>query len=199
MLCRKERLEASLLRLAAVARTHKILNPDVPRARFPSKRGTMRTKSTFRGEGHIKPLSCVKHEIIAFTPKTLMRSAEYHRHLPAERFGIMFQKRSYNNVVLLHESAMLLVHAYQLCRYSYTKTDVNTAKRYLHRVRRYFSHWEDIYGNSRLALQFLNVISVVLRLAENATKLPGCSLRERQTYGLDRVPLEGTMPSSFGI
>lgn len=185
MACRKARHETSLHRLVKVARTHTVLTSlGVPQRGTP-KGETPPGFSQRENPGGVSPKVYTKYEPQGFSASTLKRSATIMKSLPSEKSGIKFHAVTHNSVVLLHESHMTLLYTYQLCRDAYNSAEVKIAKQCYHKARRFFSHWESIYGNSIIVRRWMRVISITLRLAESAAVQPGCSLRERHGNAMD--------------
>jgi len=197
VLCRNQRLESSFRRLDKVARTHRILNPDVS----SKTRGRGTAVSALLNGGPPKaPSAHTKYEPRAFGAAAFKRSAVPQKHMgPSEKSGIKFQSLCYNSIILLHESQVMPLYVYQLSRDAYTSSEVKNAKRFYHRARRYFSHWEDIFGTSSVVRRWMRVISITLRLAERAAARPGCSLRERRGIPPDPVRTSSDGSTFLGL
>jgi len=194
VLCRNQRLDVSLKRLAKVAKVHRTLNPQVSSSKRPGKS----LRDQLCCPSGLKPVPYTKCEVQGFRGEILKRSSRARPRV-SERGGIKFQTQRFNDMILLHESFMLLLHAYQLCRDAYSIIEIRNAKHQYHRVRRYFSHWDDIYGDSTVVRRWLRVISIVMRSAQNAVKQPGCSLRERQNFVLDPNAASAVAPLPLGV
>jgi hypothetical protein len=144
------------------------------------------------------PVGYIVCDVQGFPGKALKRSSRARPEL-SKGGGIKFQKFRFNDILLLHESHMCLLYTYQLCRDAYNIAEVTNAKRWYHRVRRFFFHWKDIYGNSTVVRRWLKVISLVMRFAYNAVKQPGRSLRERQNLVLDPKAASAVAPIPLGV
>lgn len=152
------------------------------------------------GKTSTKPPVLSKSEPRPYPSSTLKRSAKVHEKIRKAKTGIVFLKASHNTVELLHESYCSMMYTYLLCKDAYSAAEVRNAKRQYHRVRRLFSHWEDVFGTSRVAQRFWVVISTALRLAKRAVKQPGPPLRgSRPIKRPDQDTPQVSQPNSFGI
>lgn len=149
-----QRLERSL-------KTHRICNrPSGPK---------IRTNDHYSVEVGPVPLSI------------LDRRAGKSHALPKARTGIQFYKHMQNNVELVQSTWTSLIYVHQLCwmayRYGNTEPEsLGSAKQQYYRLQRILFHKNSIFRSSIIVLRYWNVISVVLRFAQNVTKLRGSPL-----------------------
>lgn len=68
---------------------------------------------------------------------------------------------------LLKSTYDVMTCAHLLCRNARVKCELIAARRWFHILRRYFSHRDDIFGNSKFVRQSLRVLSITLRLTES--------------------------------
>jgi len=61
----------------------------------------------------------------------------------------------------------VMTNVHLLCRNAWSKDELQTAKRWYHLMRRWLSHRDDIFKNSKFVRQSLRVLSITLRLTES--------------------------------
>lgn len=123
-----------------------------------------------------KPL--LLREPRSYSPNAFLKGKRNRFHINGQKSGVRLYRPCRNNVVLLHETHNLLMNLYQQCWYSFTKAEIVVSKIWLRRIRKHFDLWSDVYAECRTVKRFLQMSSLVLRVAENGTKYPGRSLSE---------------------
>jgi hypothetical protein len=134
--------------------------------------------------------ACVaKSDIRPFPPFVLDRRTK--SNVPSQKgWGIKFHKHYFNNQVVLNEHYMVLLRLYELCRYSFSLSDVRSATQTYHQVRRHFVYNKDVFAGSRTAKQFWRAISITLRFSKSS------ATRKDDSFGVFRTKTHRTGASA---